>query len=76
MVFPPRLCLPHPPNSLCDTNVIRLKFVQSNGGGEGGKTQEPAQERPGLGHTLLGEVVDNRCPVICKLMLSSSAKLT
>lgn len=63
MVFPPRLCLPHSLDSLCHTNVIRFEFVQSNGRGEGEDTEEPAAKRPGLGDTLLREVVDDGCPV-------------
>ena len=59
-----RLCLPHSLNSLCHTNIIRLELVQSDGCGEGEDTEEPVAERAGLGHTLLGEVVDDRCPVL------------
>ena len=62
MVFPPGLCLPHSPKSLCHTNVIRLELVQSNSRRESEDAKEPVAKRTGLGHTLLGEVVDDGCP--------------
>lgn len=54
------LCLPHPLDGLCDTNIVCLELVQTDGGGNSESTQQPVQERLGLGDAALGEVVDDR----------------
>lgn len=33
------LCLPHPLDALCDTNVVCFEFIQTDGGGKSESTQ-------------------------------------
>lgn len=63
------LCLPHPLDGLCDTNIVCLELVQTDGGGNSESTQQPVQERLGLGDAALGEVVDDRGTVTCQFRL-------
>lgn len=53
------LCLPDPPDALSQADVVGLELVQTQSSGEGESSEEPVQERPGLGNTALGEVVDD-----------------
>lgn len=74
-----RLCLPDPLDAFRQTNVVRLKLVQANRGGEGEDAQEPVQELPELGHALRTEVVDDRGPAIvnnCLGLMRSGSKST
>lgn len=59
------LCLPDPAQGLRDTNVVGLELVQTNGGGQSERAQEPVAERAELGHTPRAEVVNDGGPGQC-----------
>lgn len=62
------LCSPDAAQGLCHTDIVRLKLVQTNGGGEGECAQEPVAEAAELGDALRGEVVNNGSPVRGQLL--------
>lgn len=66
------LCRPDAAQGLCHTNVVCLKLVQADGGGEGECAEEPVAEAAELGHTLGREVIDNSSPVRTKGLDSDS----
>ena len=57
--------MPHPLDSLGDTDIVGLERVQSYAEGDGADTEGPVGSRANLGDTLLGEVVDNTRPACC-----------
>lgn len=53
------LRLPQLPHSLSDTNVVGLERVQRNAQQDGRCTERPVGGGANLGHSALGEVVDD-----------------
>jgi hypothetical protein len=56
------LCSPDAAQSLGDTDVVCLKLIQTDGGGEGEGAQEPVAGGAELRDALGGEVVDDGSP--------------
>lgn len=53
------LCLPEPPDSLGNSNVVGLKLVQSHADSDGRKIQAPPEDLSQARVALLGDVVDD-----------------
>jgi hypothetical protein len=53
------LRLPQLPHSLSNTNIVGLKRVQRNAQQDGCCTERPVGSGANLGHSVLGEVVDD-----------------
>lgn len=56
------LCVPDPAQGLGETDVVGLKLVQTDRGGQSEGAQEPVAERAELGHTPRAEVVGDGGP--------------
>lgn len=52
------LSFPHPLDSLCQTNVVGLKLVQTDANQDSGGVEGPHGELAGLGETAVGDIVD------------------
>lgn len=61
---PRSLCVPHPAESLRDTDVVRLELVQTDSRAEGERAEQPDHEGVGLGDTASREVVGDGGAVI------------